>query len=379
METENNIKTYFDNPERKCYSDILLEQELFRSDELFKQLLESFPEMVYILNGNRQIIAWNSKSFLIHNNLDILGKRFGEAIDCVHSKIMDAGCGTSKFCAECGMAKSVKNTIDNSKKSVEECRITGNSYGVEISYDFLVETTPINYKSKDYYVCALKDIADEKRRLALERIFFHDVLNTSGAINGLAYMVKEIEDKKEIEELHDAMIDSSNQLIHEILAQRELRNAEENTLVVNKELLTVNHILKSAYNLYFKNQLAKDRIFEVEWSDPELKIETDKFLLVRSIGNLLKNALEVSVKGDHVKIYVSENEGFICFNIYNDKVIPDNIQLQIFKRSFTTKGSPGRGIGTYSVKLIIEQFMQGKVSFISNDKVKTIFTIQIPR
>ena len=96
------------------------------------------------------------------------------------------------------------------------------------------------------------------------------------------------------------------------------------------------------------------------------------------MGNLVKNALEATDKGGSVKISASNRNGFIQFNVYNDKVIPDNIQLQIFQRSFSTKNSPGRGIGTYSVKLIVEQYLKGKVEFISNKDENTIFTISIP-
>ena len=150
MNINNNTLTFFDKPDRKPIEEILIEQKIISNDLIVKQILESFPQMVYVLNQNRQIIAWNSKSFFFHNNLDFSGKRFGEAINCIHSKVMEAGCGTSKFCAECGYAKSVKNTIEIVKKSIEECRITGDYNGVEISYDFRVETTPFNYNGNNY-------------------------------------------------------------------------------------------------------------------------------------------------------------------------------------------------------------------------------------
>jgi sensor histidine kinase regulating citrate/malate metabolism len=50
----------------------------------------------------------------------------------------------------------------------------------------------------------------------------------------------------------------------------------------------------------------------------------------------------------------------------------------LFQRSFSTKASAGRGIGTYSVKLLVEQYLKGSVSFISDSESKTIFTLKIP-
>jgi sensor histidine kinase regulating citrate/malate metabolism len=50
--------------------------------------------------------------------------------------------------------------------------------------------------------------------------------------------------------------------------------------------------------------------------------------------------------------------------------------MQIFQRSFSTKDR-NRGIGTYSVKLVTENYLKGKVSFISNEAEGTIFKVEL--
>jgi sensor histidine kinase regulating citrate/malate metabolism len=49
----------------------------------------------------------------------------------------------------------------------------------------------------------------------------------------------------------------------------------------------------------------------------------------------------------------------------------------MYTRSFSTKGS-GHGLGTYSIKLITEKYLQGRVSFVSNREEGTRFTVQYP-
>ena len=49
----------------------------------------------------------------------------------------------------------------------------------------------------------------------------------------------------------------------------------------------------------------------------------------------------------------------------------------IFSRTFSTKGF-GRGIGTYSVKLFTEQYLKGKVEFVSESGIGTVFTLVLP-
>ena len=58
------------------------------------------------------------------------------------------------------------------------------------------------------------------------------------------------------------------------------------------------------------------------------------------------------------------------FRVNNPGVIPANIRTQIFQRSFSTKGH-GRGLGTYSMKLFGENYLNGKVYFQSNEKQGT--------
>ncbi len=60
--------------------------------------------------------------------------------------------------------------------------------------------------------------------------------------------------------------------------------------------------------------------------------------------------------------------------------IPKDIQKQIFKPLFTTKGvEKGTGIGLYITKEIIEKDFFGKIAFISKENDGTTFTIKIPQ
>ncbi len=62
----------------------------------------------------------------------------------------------------------------------------------------------------------------------------------------------------------------------------------------------------------------------------------------------------------------------------NAGVIPSDVQMQIFQRSFSTKGK-GRGIGTYSIRLLTENYLKGKASFVSNNTDDTIFSIELDK
>lgn len=57
--------------------------------------------------------------------------------------------------------------------------------------------------------------------------------------------------------------------------------------------------------------------------------------------------------------------------------MPYDVQLQVFQRSFSTKGI-GRGLGTYSIRLLSERYLSGRVSFTSTPEAGTTFYAWYP-
>jgi signal transduction histidine kinase len=57
--------------------------------------------------------------------------------------------------------------------------------------------------------------------------------------------------------------------------------------------------------------------------------------------------------------------------------MPSSVQRQVFNRSFSTKGA-GRGLGTYSVKLLTERYLKGKAGFTSSEADGTTFFVILP-
>ncbi len=381
MNSQCELATYFDKPDRSSNTEIQRDYKLFSKNDIVTQLLNGFPNLAVILNSNRQIVSYNHRALKIlspDKSGNIQGQRLGEAINCIHSTEMPAGCGTSKFCSECGAGKCNKYTRETLNSSSEECRIITKCNSLESSLDLRVFTSILNINKENFILFSIEDIKDEKRRKILEKTFFHDVLNTATVIDGFSEILKTTENKEDINEISGLLNNSSKQLISEIQTQRDLLYAEQGNLSLKIGLKSVNKILESTYNLYKNSRFAQNVDFICEYDDEDIYVETDNILLVRSLGNLVKNALEASEKEERVRIYILKKNETVTFCVQNQNVIPEQIQLQIFQRSFSTKASAGRGIGTYSVKLFVEQYLNGEVSFISNSVDRTIFSIKIP-
>ncbi|WP_337866204.1 ATP-binding protein [Ignavibacterium sp.] len=376
------LKTYFDNPERVSLEEIEVLQKNSLNLSCLQQILEAFPHIALLLNEYRQIVAYNSKAinyFFSKNDSEIFGKRLGEALNCIHSKEMEAGCGTSLFCRECGAAQSIKITTDNRINSVSECRIIVEKQEGEIFLDFRVHTSKITLDRQNLTLFAVEDIQNEKRRQVLERVFFHDVLNTASAIKGIAEVLSQLNNSEEFDDFVRMLQYSADQLIDEIQAQRNLIYAENGLLKIHFAEISINEILSRAEALYKNHDIAKGKILETEYLLNDIKIKTDSTILVRALSNLVKNALEAIEANQKIKIFSKVSEKELKFIVWNEGVIPDSVQLQIFQRSFSTKAKEGRGIGTYSVKLFIEKYLSGKVEFISNKELQTEFIITLYR
>jgi sensor histidine kinase regulating citrate/malate metabolism len=104
---------------------------------------------------------------------------------------------------------------------------------------------------------------------------------------------------------------------------------------------------------------------------------SDPALLKLVLGHVIRNALEACTAGQSVTLSAGQSGDHVEFTVRNPAFIPREVQLQIFQRGFSTKGE-GRGLGTYTVKVITERCLQGQVSFVSTPNVGTTFKVSYP-
>lgn len=376
------LHTDFAPAERAPRATVQEQAAYFKSKELLESLLSAMPDGVLILNSYRQIVYANSKFLELFRFSDleqIVGLRPGEALNCIYAFKSEGGCGTTLFCSTCGAVKAVLQA-QQGRKSVQECRISTKSENNDVqSLDIRVTATPQMFADTQYTIFSLVDISNEKRRRILEKIFFHDITNTAGAIYGLAEIMNDTTSMEELEAfgLGEMLSSASNRLLDEIQAQRQLMAAENGELAVIPEYFYTNAFLQDLANTYQNHPVAENRSVVLDTSVEMALIKSDRAVLGRVVGNMVKNALEACSPGETVTIGCQKLYDYVRFWVHNPKHMPQRIQLQIFQRSFSTKGS-GRGLGTYSMKLLSENFLQGRVSFESTPEDGTTFMGMYP-
>lgn len=374
--TSSKIPTQFAPAERASNEQIAAQAHYFLNLPLAKwRLFNAVPDVVLVVNQQRQIIFANHKLLNLMGLISeeaVIGMRPGEALGCVHAFETEGGCGTSEFCKTCGAIEAILTSLKG-RETIQECRI---SLQNDEALDLQVWATPLELEGETFSIFAVKDISHEKRRQALERIFFHDLLNLAGGLHGFAELLKDAT-PAELGTITEALFRLSARLTDEINSQRELSAAESNELAVHLVQLDSQALLQAVVSLYQHHEAARERHLELDPDAPAVTFTSDSTVLQRVIGNMLKNALEAIAPGETVTVGCSSYPDMIEFWVHNPGSIPRRVQLQVFQRSFSTKGS-GRGLGTYSMKLLGERYLKGKVSFTSSPEQGTIFRAAFP-
>lgn len=366
---------------RKNQDQVFKENSILLNEASLKVLLDSLPYMCAILNEERQAVYVNENilNFLGITNIDeILGERPGELFGCVYANKEAGGCGTSENCRVCGAVNSILKAQLSKSKIIDECRITSNIGGKSMNFDLQITATPITLAGKDFTILVLVDISSIKRKEVLEKIFLHDILNLSNNLQGFVELLHDPNNREEIGSFLDQISTMVFLLNDEIVSQRELLAAEKGELAVTLSEFDLKDYLHEIVQSVRHHNAAIGKEIVLSEVITGGTIQTDKALFTRVVINMIKNAFEAEPIGGIV--YVSSNikYGNFFVKVDNSAAIPQDVKLQIFQRSFSTKGL-GRGIGTYSMKLLTEQYLKGSISFSSDWVEGTTFTLKIPQ
>jgi len=346
-------------------------------------LLDALPDGVLVLNPQRQIVFANLAARRLVGDAPLeklLGLRPGEALHCVHAEEGPGGGGTSPAC---GLCSAVNAFLESQRTGVTSCRngrlLSDDSAFGPRAFDVTIVAAPFELEGLAFTLLTLRDRSAEVRRTMLERTFFHDVLNLAGALQGLVRVL--VENPQDIcRGLLNRLRHVSSRIVTALREQRDLSFAERGDLDPRPERVRVGAVLAELESIYASHPDAEGR--KTCWRrhvPAELCVFVDRGLLLRVLGNLLKNALEAVPPREQVTVTAEMGDGGrVHFRVHNPGHMPPDVQAQVFQRSFTTKGGRGRGLGTFSAKLLTERYLGGRIGFSSTAEGGTTFTVTLP-
>jgi len=349
----------------------------FLNDAAVNTFINSLPVNILIVNKSRQVVFANDscKVHLETESIDtILGLRPGEALCCVNAYLGPDGCGGSEGCLVCGAFKAVVRCLTMNEKTTEEARIRVKRGSGEKTLEYSIDTVPLIFNEDAYAIVLLNDISVQNSKRMMERIFFHDVLNYSSALVNAIDVIEE--NPLANADIISLLKNTTKMLFNEIHSQKMVMLAETGELTINKTEINIRNLIESVVRFFAMDSICINKEIRI-LNNENVYCFTDEGLFERILINLLKNALEATRQGGKVTVAYSLQNERVSVTVRNSAIIPRDVQLQIFQKSYSTKGK-GRGLGTFSIKLLTERYLGGIVHFVSTEETGTIFTIEFP-
>jgi len=369
--------TKFAPAERLDDEQIYRQSRMILDHLMLSHICEAMLNAVAIVNWHRQIVYCNQNfaAFAGYSEPEaIYGKRPGEVLECVHSSETPGGCGTSEPCAVCGAVNAVLEA-QKGAITIKEANIR-RAEGKEDA-NLELKTSPMQYGGELFVIISATDISDRYRRQVLERIFFHDLMNTASGLRIISEELPDLIQPSGADKIKGQILNGTRQLIEQIKEQRGLLAAENNELKPKIRPLRTRQILTEVADYYKHLDIAENRQIMIAGETADLAFETDQTLIFRVLGNMVKNALEACKKNETVTISSKKRGKGVEFRVHNPGFIPRKVQFQIFQRAFSTKAE-GRGLGTYSMKLLTENYLGGRIDFTSSETGGTCFRAWYP-
>ena len=350
------------------------QQQMWQSQPFLAQVLHAVPEIIIVLNASRQVVFAN-EAFLgrlkVHDAGDFGGRRWGDVLGCRHA-VEEGGCGETRCCRTCGGLKAIEAALRGTRDIQDFQVLTRSGDTLELQ----VTAVPIEVGADRYVICTMADISAQRRRRVLERLFFHDVLNTAVGVRGLADLLKDAESERAVE-IRGMLASAAATLIEQIQGQRLLTVAENGDLPVSFEPLDALEFLQGMLAAWQGPAKTRHLMLRLNDDSTPVRFLSDETILSHVLNSMLKNAFEASSRGTEIVLGCHEEDHAVVFLVRNRAVMPEDTQRHLFTRGFSTKES-GRGLGTYSMKLLTEQFLGGKVGFTSAGNDGTTFTVRLP-
>jgi len=189
---EEKLKTVLAEKER-------FEKQLLQEQDNFIKMFSAAPVGLLLLDENSIVSKTNQAicNLLLHEPAEIIGKRAGGGLGCLHSIETPYGCGFSGSCPDCVLRKSIESALKDGT-SVHGALVNPNLLinGEQQERWLSVSAEPVDMNGTRNVIVAIEDVSDRKQmeealKKALEekdillQELQHRVKNTLAIISGL--------------------------------------------------------------------------------------------------------------------------------------------------------------------------------------------------
>jgi len=172
--------------------------EVLNQDGFLKNLFDAIPCGVLVVDSERRVKAVNNvleRTFGI-SGAEVIDKRWGEALECVHSFTGPEGCGSSSECQTCRVRSTALEAIDGKHIHRNRANVQLLVKGEPRDIKLLVSAAPFDHEGERLAIVILEDITeldDLRKRLKTEQSF-SGIIGRDSQMQELFETIKDVTD-----------------------------------------------------------------------------------------------------------------------------------------------------------------------------------------
>ncbi len=347
--------------------------------EYMQQIIKGIPYQALIIDQSYTIRANNARQ--IEGTPDLLPPSDQkDTFSFRHCRFLtNKACNLASQCDQCLIHKTLHQVFEENQEHTFLTYLSENQNDDHAEViEVKITINPITLKNEKFCILIVENQQIKSRQILIDRIFYHDILNLTNNLNQALDLISS--EKKYNSELIYMIKRIAKNIEEEIIYQRNLAQSENDQYTCNPSPIQTSQIIDEIIEDHSMSQNENTSNHQIKKAPDFLKTEitSDWHILKRILKNMVKNALEASPEGKPVIIGCRQiKDNIIRFWVHNQSYIPENIQEQLFRHSFSTKGN-NRGLGTYSMKILGEKTLKGRVNFTSDQERGTTFFIDLP-
>ena len=142
-----------------------MERHFFKDADFLQTLFDAAPSFMFIVDADVRIHHLNAAALSLLNTgkENILLKRGGEVLHCVHSSEVPEGCGHAPACRHCVVRNSVVRAFNGEHVNRETAKMELFAGGQAQEVYLSVTATPFGYSGEELALLVLEDVTAQKR------------------------------------------------------------------------------------------------------------------------------------------------------------------------------------------------------------------------